>query len=98
MRAAIVSTVQLPVAGSMSANAGMQPLQRIGITVPMSVSGVVMTSEPGSGLTAASATCSAAVPEVEATAFGQPYAFANAFSISETTVPERQFIAPETTT
>src|SRR5258707_7583936 len=40
----------------------------------------------------------AAVPEVEATDRGLPYALANACSIDETTSPSVQFIDPERTT
>ena len=45
---------------------GIAPWYRIGVRAPMSVMGVVTISSPGSGSTAATAKCTAAVPDAQA--------------------------------
>jgi hypothetical protein len=62
------AAVTIPESGSTSANTGIAPWYRIGVTAPMSVIAVVTISSPGSGSTTATAACTAAVPELHATA------------------------------
>ncbi len=66
------SAVRQPVSGSTSAKTGTALHARTAMTVPKSVIGGTMTSSPGAGSTAATARCSAAVPEVLATACAAP--------------------------
>ena len=61
----------------MSANIGTQLCSSVPISVPPDVHGVVMISEPGSGLTAPTHVCIAAVPELTVTAYFTPFFSAN---------------------
>ena len=61
---AMASGSMLDVTGSTSAKTGMQPHRMMGATEPMSLTGVTITSLPGSGLMAPRATWMAAVPLV----------------------------------
>ncbi len=71
---------------------------RMAFTVATKVMGVVMISSPGSGLMAAIAVCTAAVPEVTARAKGMPSRFAKASSKSFTHVPRVQLSVPLSST
>ena len=64
------------------------------MTVPMSVMGLVMISSPGSRFSAATAVCSAAVPDVTACAYGTPSISAQARSSAATFEPSLRFSAP----
>ena len=61
----------------MSAKIGTQLCSSVPISVPPDVHGVVMISEPGSGFTAPTQVCIAAVPELTVTAYLTPFFSAN---------------------
>jgi hypothetical protein len=65
----------------------MTPWKSSGASAPMSVIGVVTISLPGSGSTAATAQCIAAVPEVHANAWATPSRSAKSRSKALTNEP-----------
>ena len=79
---------------STSAKTGTAFCDRIGNTEPASVKGVVMISSPGLGSTAATARCSAEVPELEATACALPKYCANSASKARVSPPMVEFNSP----
>ena len=68
----MVAAVRFKVKRSTSAKTGIAPWYRIGVRAPMSVMDVVTISSPGLGSIAATAMCTAAVPEEQACAFFTP--------------------------
>src|SRR5579862_1348854 len=68
---------------------------KMGVMAPMSVIGLQMISSPGSGSTAATAVCTAAVPEVVVRQNGSPSHLANRVSNSRTIVPFVQLRVPD---
>ena len=71
MAASMASGSMFWVSASTSASTGVRPACRMALTVAQKVSGVVMTSEPGSSPAATMLTCIAAVQEfTPATWFG----------------------------
>jgi hypothetical protein len=89
---------RLPVYGSTSANTGTAFCARMGATVPKSLIGDVMISSPGSGATAATARCRAAVPELAATACDTPWRSAISRSRARTSVPQTELSMPDSST
>ena len=72
------------VSGSMSANTGIAFWAMMPSTVPTSLTGVVMISSPGFGLIAATAVCTAPLPESVGIAYSMEWRSANALANSLT--------------